>query len=154
TARFLARISARSIFQLFSACVSATFCCDSAWRRAISDWRYCQIEVAMRPAAPMTKLDRKPWYLRMKRPILVSGSVSAASAGLSSFFASWAMVTMRSRAAMHAQADRASLFGQQGRARHRVLAEALADAVDELAHALALLPLGLVERQLPWRRRR
>src|SRR5262245_35765995 len=62
-------MSARVIFQLFSAAVSATFSCASACLRVVSDCRYCQIEVAIRPATPMTKLDTKVWYRMMSRPI-------------------------------------------------------------------------------------
>ncbi len=61
TFRFFDRISARAMRQSFSALVSAIDCSERACWAAICDWRYCQIDVATRPATPMTKLDRKPW---------------------------------------------------------------------------------------------
>ena len=82
TDRFFDRMSARVIFQLFSAVVSATFCWASAWLRVVSDWRYCQIDVAISPATPITKLDRNVWYRMMKRPSLdVSSAAGFAGSG-------------------------------------------------------------------------
>src|SRR6185369_8108010 len=80
--RFFDRMSARVIFQLFSAAVSATFCWASAWLRVVSDCRNCQIDVAISPATPITKLDRNVWYRMMKRPSFdVSSALEAAAAG-------------------------------------------------------------------------
>ena len=59
TLRFLDRISARAMRQSLSALVRAMACSDRACSAAICDCRYCQIDVATRPATPMTKLDRK-----------------------------------------------------------------------------------------------
>jgi hypothetical protein len=71
-------MSARVIFQLLSAAVSAAFCWASAWLRVVSDCRNCQIDVAISPATPITKLDRNVWYRMMKRPSFdVSSSLEA-----------------------------------------------------------------------------
>ncbi len=59
TFRFLPRISARAMRQSLSALARAAACSDRACSTAICDWRYCQIDVAISPATPMTKLDRK-----------------------------------------------------------------------------------------------
>src|SRR3954470_8202943 len=68
TSRFLARISARAIRQSFSALVLASSLWVRASTAALTDWRYCQIEVAISPAMPMTKLERKLEYFSMNRP--------------------------------------------------------------------------------------
>src|SRR5450432_142224 len=81
TFRFLERISARAIRQSFSALVWAIDCSDRACWEAISDWRYCQIDVATRPATPMTKLERKPWYVWMNLPSFDNFSVAFGSSG-------------------------------------------------------------------------
>ncbi len=59
TVRFLARISARAMRQSLSALVRAIACSERAASAAVSDCRYCQIDVAARPATPMTNVDRK-----------------------------------------------------------------------------------------------
>ena len=68
------RISARAIRQSFSALVWAIDCSDRACWEAIWDCRYCQIEVATSPATPMTKLERKLWYVWMNFPSFESFS--------------------------------------------------------------------------------
>jgi hypothetical protein len=55
----LARISARAIFQSLSYFSRASFSCVSDSAAAVFDCRYCQIEVAINPASPITKLERK-----------------------------------------------------------------------------------------------
>src|SRR5580692_7912914 len=79
TFRFLDRISARAIRQSFSALVWAIDCSERACWEAIWDCRYCQIEVATRPATPMTKLERKLWYVWMNFPSFDSFPVDPGS---------------------------------------------------------------------------
>src|SRR5215475_11994357 len=82
---FLLRMSARSIFQLFSACISAMCCCDAACCAAVADWRNCQIDVAASPATPSTVLDRSVAYFCKNRPsfeLVSSGFTSSATRGV------------------------------------------------------------------------
>src|SRR5258708_39665485 len=68
TLRFLERMSARVMRQSLSALVLAMACSESDCCSAVFDCRYCQTDVAMSPATPMTKLDRKPEYVWLKWP--------------------------------------------------------------------------------------
>src|SRR5205085_3932692 len=60
--RFFERISARAIRQSLSAFVRAIACSDRAASAEVTDWRYCQIDVATRPATPRNSVDSGPWY--------------------------------------------------------------------------------------------
>src|SRR3954451_13516823 len=60
--RFFDRISARAMRQSLSALVRAIACSDFAAWAEVTDWRYCQIDVAIRPARPRNSVDSGPWY--------------------------------------------------------------------------------------------
>src|SRR5262245_34799671 len=48
--------------QSLSALVRAIACSDSACFAVVIDCRYCQIDVAIRPARPRNNVDSAPWY--------------------------------------------------------------------------------------------
>ena len=48
--------------QSLSALVRAIACSDFAAWAEVTDWRYCQIDVATRPATPRNSVDSGPWY--------------------------------------------------------------------------------------------
>src|SRR5689334_3991119 len=60
--RFFDRISARAMRQSLSALVRAIACSDFACWADVTDWRYCQMDVATRPARPRNSVERGPWY--------------------------------------------------------------------------------------------
>src|SRR4051812_30965486 len=79
TFRFFERISARVMRQSFSALVLAMACSERAFSAAVCELLYCHTDVAMRPATPITKLERKLEYVWMKRPNFVDSKVLFAS---------------------------------------------------------------------------
>src|SRR5437763_1347311 len=60
--RFFERISARAMRQSLSALVRAIACSDRACAAVVTDWRYCQIDVATSPARPRNSVESGPWY--------------------------------------------------------------------------------------------
>ena len=69
--------------QSLSALVRAIACSDFAASAAVTDCRYCQIDVAISPATPRNNVDSAPWYSWMNLASLTLLARSGPAAALS-----------------------------------------------------------------------